>query len=244
VHGRHVREEQLGLTPARLRGIKEADSAVLVFVDDDNVLDSDYLEVVMRLSADWPILGAWGGQIRPEFEVPPPDWTRSYWNLLAIRELSEDRWSNLVDQNETTPCGAGLCVRHEVADHYSRIVAGDRRRLDLDRKGGALSSCGDTDLAFVACDMGFGTGLFVALRMTHLIPATRLEEAYLLRLVREIASSGSLLKAIRGNKPIEPGRSHRAFQKYVRWRLDPRNRRFYDAKESGKAAALKEIASW
>jgi glycosyltransferase involved in cell wall biosynthesis len=36
-HARHVREEQLGLTPARLRGIKEAIAPVIVFVDDDNI---------------------------------------------------------------------------------------------------------------------------------------------------------------------------------------------------------------
>jgi glycosyltransferase involved in cell wall biosynthesis len=42
-HGRHVREDELGLTPARLRWIAEARAELLVFVDDDNVLDPDYL---------------------------------------------------------------------------------------------------------------------------------------------------------------------------------------------------------
>src|SRR5690348_1101571 len=41
---RLVREEKLGLTPARLRGIREATGEMLVFVDDDNVLDPDYLK--------------------------------------------------------------------------------------------------------------------------------------------------------------------------------------------------------
>src|ERR1700693_2808936 len=38
---RLVCELRLGLTPARLRSIHEAISGLLVFVDDDNVLDSD-----------------------------------------------------------------------------------------------------------------------------------------------------------------------------------------------------------
>src|SRR5204862_5153681 len=42
-NGRQVREEKLGLTPARLRGIAEAKGEMLVFVDDDNVLAADYL---------------------------------------------------------------------------------------------------------------------------------------------------------------------------------------------------------
>ncbi len=46
--GRHVREEELGLTHARFRGIREATGAVLVFVDDDNILAPDYLQQVWR----------------------------------------------------------------------------------------------------------------------------------------------------------------------------------------------------
>src|SRR4051812_93219 len=42
-NGRIIREDELGLTPARLRGIAETHGEILVFVDDDNVLQSDYL---------------------------------------------------------------------------------------------------------------------------------------------------------------------------------------------------------
>src|SRR5258706_13145188 len=40
---RHVREDELGLTAARLRGIAESMGNVLVFIDDDNLLEEDYL---------------------------------------------------------------------------------------------------------------------------------------------------------------------------------------------------------
>src|SRR5881628_1215246 len=39
----HVREDTLGLTAARLRGIAETHGALCVFVDDDSVLSPDYL---------------------------------------------------------------------------------------------------------------------------------------------------------------------------------------------------------
>jgi hypothetical protein len=244
VRGHHIREEQLGLTAARLRGISEATGSILVFVDDDNILDPDYLEVSLRLSEEWPILGAWGGQIRAEFERPPSAWTRQYWTWLAIREFTRDQWSNLVNQYSTTPYGAGLCLRRVVAEQYRTLVTTDPRRLGLGRKGGSLSSCEDIDLAYLACDMGLCTGLFTKLRLLHIMPAERLEEKYLLRLVHDSTRSLSLLQAIRGSKPAVLGRSHRIFQKYIRWRLDPRSRRFHDAKQSGEAAALREIESW
>src|ERR1700758_1202661 len=48
-NGRHVKEEVLGLTPARLRGIQETQGQLLVFVDDDSVLEPSYLEIAMRI---------------------------------------------------------------------------------------------------------------------------------------------------------------------------------------------------
>ncbi len=242
--GRHVREAQLGLTAARLAGVSAAAGDLLVFVDDDNILDSEYLSAALRISKEWPKLGVWGGRIDPEFEVQPPQWTRKYWPLLAIRQLSADRWSNLVDQTETTPCGAGMCVRAVVARQYADMVRSDRRRLELGRKGASLASCEDTDLAFLACDLGYGTGLFESLSLMHLIPAARVTEEYLLGLVRAIAYSGSILRSLRGSKPHRPARSQRLFQSYVRMRLQPRERRFYDAAESGREAAFRQVAEW
>src|SRR5689334_750738 len=39
---RHILERELGVAYARRRGIKEASSELIVFVDDDNVLDKQY----------------------------------------------------------------------------------------------------------------------------------------------------------------------------------------------------------
>ena len=73
---RIVREEKLGLTPARLHGIRESRGEMLVFVDDDNVLDPNFLETALVVAEQKHFLGAWSGQCRPEFEKPPPPWTR------------------------------------------------------------------------------------------------------------------------------------------------------------------------
>src|SRR3954465_534043 len=65
---RIVREDEVGLTPARLRGIAEARATPLALVDDDNILAPDYLERGVTLSQAWPNLGAWGcGRYTPEW---------------------------------------------------------------------------------------------------------------------------------------------------------------------------------
>ena len=205
--GRHVRENELGLTPARLRGIGEAVSELLVFVDDDNVLARDYLETTLSIGREWPQLGAWGGIIEGEFEREPEPWTRPLLVHLAIRQFSAPIWSNNPDDRRAQPCGAGLCVRAAVARAYVSQVAADPRRRKLDRIGSAMSSCGDTDLVLTACDLGQGFGNFPGLFLTHLIAARRAQPDYLIKLMQGIAASAIVLRFLRiGELPSPPSR--------------------------------------
>jgi glycosyltransferase involved in cell wall biosynthesis len=205
-----IREEALGLTAARLRGIRESKGNLLVFVDDDNVLDPDYLETAQRTADDKPFLGSWSGQCRPEFETTPPEWTRRYWGNLVIREFDRDIWSNLPRLPESMPCGAGLCVRREVALHYIDLHESGNRSFQFDRNGKSLLSGGDNDLAACACDVGLGVGLISSLKLTHLISAERLTEDYLARLCEGIFSSAVVLDHLR-----LPGAAAKLYK--IRW---------------------------
>lgn len=241
-NARHVREEQLGLTSARLRGIQEAEAETLIFVDDDNVLNSDYLEAALKISEAWSMLGAWSGQIRPDFEEQPPEWTKPYWYMIAIREFGRDQWSNLIHEDTTTPCGAGLCVRRVVAEKYAELVRDQSERATMDRKGKLLTSCGDSDIAFTACDIGLGKGVFVSLKLTHLIPAYRIQEDYLLKLAEGIAYSKAILNSFRGEFPHKLSWQARLLKYYRQhWKVAPIISRLYEAEERGLALAIKEL---
>ena len=96
--GRHIREDELGLTAARLRGIQESSGELLVFVDDDNLLAPDFLDQATAISAWCPALGVFGaGVFEPEFETQPPPELRPYLNLLALRSESSSRiWTPMM----------------------------------------------------------------------------------------------------------------------------------------------------
>ena len=244
-YARHIREDQLGLTPARLRGIREANGEIIVFVDDDNVLDADYLEVAQKIGQEYLFLGAWGGQIRGEFEVPPPEWAKPFLPKLAIREFDRDQWSNLLHQHQTTPCGAGLCIRKFIAEKYAEQVRSDVKRLNLDRKGQSLFSGGDTDLAFTACDLGLGTGQFTALKLAHLMPPQRLEEGYLLKLIEGSTYSNIILDSLRGRmpNPLNISWKERLREFYRLLKMGAWDRRFYQADKRGQIQAIQELSS-
>jgi glycosyltransferase involved in cell wall biosynthesis len=241
-HSRHVREDRLGVAIARLRGMVEANSEMLLFVDDDNILDPDYLELALQIGKDYPCMGVWGGQLIPEFEIEPPEWTRTYWEYLAIMEFDRDRWSNQISFNLFTPT-AGMCLRKIVGDKYIDLVNKNPERMKLGRKGTSLISCEDLDIAFTACDLGLGMGQFTKLKLTHIIRANRLNEDYLLKLIEANGYSEVLLKSFR-EKIIPPPKltwKQKILQSYRLSKLQPRERRFYSAQKKGEELALKQL---
>jgi glycosyltransferase involved in cell wall biosynthesis len=242
---RHIREDELGLSAARQRGMREASAGLLVFVDDDNVLDPDYLNEALEIARSWPVLGAWSGSTIAEFEVEPAPYLRGHLGYLALREIRLPRWSNVMTCAEAEPYGAGMCVRADVADAYCRQHASTAIRL-LDRRSPRdMSSGSDTEIAYVACSLGLGMGVFPNLRLTHLIPADRLGEAYLLRLMEGIATSGHVLAfKWRGEKPKSPLRGMELLR--MLWNLARRRgfaRRRYLAQIRGIVRARTIIAA-
>jgi glycosyltransferase involved in cell wall biosynthesis len=236
-----VREETLGLTPARLRGIREATGDLLIFVDDDNVLDLDFLESALRTMDEKPFLGSWSGQCRPAFEKPPPEWTHRYWGNLVIREFDKDVWSNLPRLPQSMPCGAGLCVRRKVALHYLDLHESGKRSFQFDRKGKSLLSGGDNDLAGSACDIGLGVGLITSLKLTHLISPERLTEDYLTRLSEGIHFSSTMLDAEYGVRAGQRAALGRAadFLRFISLR-EP-HRRILRAAFRGRDRAMRQL---
>jgi glycosyltransferase involved in cell wall biosynthesis len=221
-HSRHIRENELGKTPALLRGIKEASGDLLVVVDDDNVLSPNYLSIASELMASHPWIGAAGGNIAGEFETKPEPWAEAMFPSLAIVRVNHEEWACGAGSSARgfAPVGAGSITRRNIATYYAEVSANDPLRRGLDRKGASLSSGGDTDMALCACALGFAIGRFPELQMTHLISAARLQRSYLLRLAEGLAFSDAVLRYIwDGDLPRlhqeTPCRSERIFQMYL-----------------------------
>lgn len=204
-HAKYIREENLGLTPARCCGIYHTSADLIVFVDVDNVLHADYLAKALEIASQHPKVGVWSGQAHPEFEESPPDWTRPYWAMLAIREFSHDKIMMAFDRSQSLPHGAGMCLRREVASAYINEMVITNWRLLLERKGQSLMSGGDSDLALLSMRHGWGIGQFMQLHLDHLIPPNRLTESYLIRLKKAMAASGVVLDHFhREPAPVRP----------------------------------------
>lgn len=234
-----IHEKKQGLTPARLRGIEASSGEIIVFIDDDNVIDANFFIEGMKIANEYSFIGAWSGQVRLIFEEKPPEWTKKYWGLLVYREFSINKWSNLPHNDETMPCGAGLFVRKEVASRYTLLHLEGKRFIQLDRSATSLLSAGDNDLAACACDLGMGVGLFRNISIQHFIPKSRLELQYLLKLTTGIAASSLVFKSFRGEMPPNKTWKNKIANTLRLALMTSRDRAFYSAVLKGHELGVK-----
>lgn len=204
-------EPRLGLTAARQRGLAAARGEFAVLVDDDNVLAPDYLAQVAAIFAAQPRLGAIGGKSLPEFAAPPPEWAAEFYPLLALRDLGPtpfvaDRLRPAgATRNEYPTCapiGAGMALRRPAWQAWLDARAAGAGLSD--RRGDALTSSGDNDIVLCALQAGWSVGYFPQLALTHLIPAGRLDPAYLARLNRGIQHSWMQVLRLHDASPWPP----------------------------------------
>jgi hypothetical protein len=117
---------------------------------------------------------------------------------VAVREITRETWSNEFLRPQATPIGAGMCVRRKVAENYVAAVEADPAKINLGRQGNSLMGCEDIDMAYTAIDLGLGIGVFPRLSLIHVIPPSRFDESYFLRLVEGSQASNVILRARRG----------------------------------------------
>ena len=191
-----VFEEKSGLVYARIKGIETAVGELIIFVDQDNELFPDFLETALKIKSEFPHVGAFGGSLIGDFEIAPPAHLTNYLEMIAIREIRENRWSDKYHW-ETTPAGAGMVIRAEIARNYVRNTKNNEVRLLFGRTGSSMMSSEDIDMAYTAIDMGYHCGLFKDLKLTHIIPKRRLTDEYMLNLVKYNNISSMLLDYVR-----------------------------------------------
>ncbi|WP_082780863.1 glycosyltransferase [Cephaloticoccus primus] len=185
-----IEEPKPGLALARACGLRAARGEIAIFVDDDNLLASDYLKQAINLIDIHPNIGIAGGRIGPEFESPPPHWSTDFLQLLACWDHGEEPLlSSPKAQDDTgnliwpyfAPVGAGMVLRRAAWEAWLTFLDSTDDTLS-DRKGNQLSSGGDNEIVLIALKAGWQVGYFPSLRLTHLIPESRLDPHYLARL--------------------------------------------------------------
>ena len=198
------REPQLGLACARKRGFLEARGEILVLLDDDNSLDGEFVEPLLRLTEAHPGWGAVRPAVLPQWEVPPPAWLESFGELCLsytspkLRGSATRYWPCHEFGQAQRPPGGGMILHQDVVEAYLASLS-DTSRTRLGRTGDDLAGCEDADMFRFVEKQGRGLIETEELVVYHHIPRQRLRLPYLLRLNYAMLKSYAYLDELMGN---------------------------------------------
>lgn len=178
-----VEEPVAGLSFARQRGIADSRYDYLLFCDDDNWLDPEYLIRAAEVLESIPMIGVLGGLGTPHYEHIPSYWPPNFYIYGSGPQAPESGPTAKLH-------GAGVIL---VKKAFDRLRLAQFRFCLTDRKGDSLSSGGDYELCYAVAMAGFRIWYDQNLVFSHFISRDRLTPAYTRRFVRESAPAVDVL---------------------------------------------------
>jgi glycosyltransferase involved in cell wall biosynthesis len=208
---RIVFEPQIGLSNARMRAFSEANYELIGFVDDDNWVNTNWVQTVCQIMSADPEIGAVGGVNEAVADVAFPSWFDSYSLYYAV--LHEHEFAALGNPPKRL-AGAGLTIRKIAWDGL--LQQGFHSWL-AGRTGKRLSAGEDTELTMALEQSGWKLALDPRLKLKHFMPANRLDWRYLRKMARAHAASHVALEPYHANGNGD--RAGRPFDKSWLWHL-------------------------
>ncbi len=175
---RIITEERKGYAYARKAGIDAARSDLILLVDDDCVLASDYLATAVRLMNQNPDLGTLGGSVSFEHDEGVSRLVKSLHDarfgkrtiegLVKTRDVSRYQY-------DVFHGAAGMVVRRDALtvflqrfNLYGRIASAYRSNIM------AIGMFEDHDMSMSALHGGYAIGRSGDLKLTHVTPKSKM----------------------------------------------------------------------
>ena len=170
---RYLFEPRQGISYARNRGINNAKGELIVFTDDDVIVEKDWVSKILNAFSD-PTVGGVGGKIIPRWEVASlPRWfSKDLHQNLALIDYGEEPF--ILDRDRPF-YGANMAFRKEVFQKIGSF------RTDLGRKGKILLGSEDTEIFKRAFDVGFHMLYDPKVCVHHVVGEDRMTKSYFRR---------------------------------------------------------------
>ncbi len=161
-------ENEQGLSCARNRGIKEAGGEIIVFTDDDTVVDKYWLNnIVKAFRKNNP--ACIGGKILPLWETTPPKWLKiELFATLAILDLGDEQR----ELSNPNIYGANFAVNSSMFQKYGNFDT------NMGRTAGKLYTGEESELVRILIDKGEMVLYCPDIVVYHFIPASRMIKSY------------------------------------------------------------------
>ena len=178
----YVVETEQGLSAARNKGIKEAKGDIIVYIDDDALVDTWYLRTIVEYMSAHPEIDAVGGPIVPLYETEEPQWMTCYTKELLCGYLyfgDKER----TFPGDRYPGGGNAAYRANVFEKVGLF------NTDLGRKGDSLMGAEEKDIFDKMSSQRMRFMYLPKMILHHIIPQKKLEKDYFDRLTLQIGKS-------------------------------------------------------
>jgi glycosyltransferase involved in cell wall biosynthesis len=168
-----VDEPTLGQSNARNKALEVASGELILWTDDDVLVDRMWLSEYCAAASRWPRATYFGGLILPWYECVPPRWVernlRFLKGVLLVRDLGP---GERPFEGREEPSGASMMFRREVFDNW-------RFEPRLGLVGNSPVRGEDTQLIETLRKRG-EQGIWVpGAVVRHFVPASRMTQEYL-----------------------------------------------------------------
>jgi glycosyltransferase involved in cell wall biosynthesis len=190
---RYVLEPVPGLARARNRGVDEARGNILVFLDDDAIVHSGWLQTCLDAFRTDPEIAAVGGEILPRSVVSFPSWfcpplTKVY-SVISLDGRLDGGPTNVNWLKERVGSPVGRFRPYPGAEHplganmaFARDVFANRRfSTTLGRSGADLIGSEEAEIFFRLRSDNRRVAYASDMRVDHVIAADRLTEEWVVR---------------------------------------------------------------
>ncbi len=168
-----VPESVPGLMHARRKGVACATREVVVFIDDDNILDKKWLQILDSVYKENIDVACVGGRVSPVVNDVYPWWFKNFEGVYACGKQANE--SMVVSQTRMTLFGAGLSFRNEVIQN----IFNQSNELYLTgRTGNKLLRGDDSELCMRCLLLGYNVYYSDEMHLTHNILPERVTWDY------------------------------------------------------------------
>jgi glycosyltransferase involved in cell wall biosynthesis len=181
-------EPKAGLSYARAKGIAKAEGKYILFCDDDNWLDSNYVQQAVEIMESNPKIGMLGGKGTAISDIKLPYWFEKYQSCYAVG--SQNNFSGDITSNKGAVYGAGCILRKEI---WNKIKNSNVHFLLTDRKGNKITSGGDSEMCYLIAASGYQIHYANKLIFKHFIDPSRLTIQYLKKFYQGQATSFEII---------------------------------------------------
>lgn len=184
-----VKESMPGLLHARKKGFDSSSGEIILFFDDDNEPEINFLEETDSIFSRFPSIGVCGpGNIAVEYFGNVEPWLNSCKGYFQKRNFDILQYACYPHWLDFYPPGTGQCVRRKIYGEYlQKVKSGEFSAIGRTKK--SMASAEDVQLVFWAICMQFSVASVPELRLNHLISQKKTTSRYIMRLLFGMSSS-------------------------------------------------------